>query len=385
MPLVRVRIYLGQKLVAEPARPFSSGDSIRAIIDEALLPFGVELELKAVDVFKDAAEKIRTAQLPIAHLGGVTAGELVASDYGTNLVAHVQKTASFEERDGGAARTPCGGGPSNLPNMTQRMMDCEQKLELSLPPRATGTYLNHTIFKLVDFSATVPFYRVRPAVTGAELVLNEWTAKPIIDEYNNRAIADFYELASVVETIDGRMPGFRRSQWPGFQKNLRIHVWDCSRSQAPLGEWWTHVPTDISELSRTKLCSVPVACGVSLIGVNSGSVTESCPVARHNVPCTSSRGPSDAGAALVSGSRINFALNTIIDDVAATGVAATSGETALRANQSSTLPIFRAPINSGCTATCTDSIERLSARSKDYGHVKRQPPLFREAPFGTHM
>ena len=91
MPLVRVRIYLGQKLVAEPARPFSSGDSIRAIIDEALLPFGVELELKAVDVFKDAAEKIRTAQLPIAHLGGVTAGELVASDYGTNLVAHVQK------------------------------------------------------------------------------------------------------------------------------------------------------------------------------------------------------------------------------------------------------------------------------------------------------
>ena len=64
MPLVRVRTYLGKKLLGEPTRPYASEVTVKAVIDRAIEPLeGIEL-VGTVDVFKDAAEKNRTAQLP---------------------------------------------------------------------------------------------------------------------------------------------------------------------------------------------------------------------------------------------------------------------------------------------------------------------------------
>ena len=93
MPLVRVRTYLGKKLLGEPTRPYASEVTVKAVIDRAIEPLeGIEL-VGTVDVFKDAGEKNRTAQLPLDCLNGVTVGELVSNDYGTNLITHVKSTA----------------------------------------------------------------------------------------------------------------------------------------------------------------------------------------------------------------------------------------------------------------------------------------------------
>ena len=100
MPLVRVRIYLGNKLLGEPTRPYASEVTVTAVIDRAIEPLeGIEL-VGTVDVFKDAGEKNRTAQLPLDCLNGVTVGELVSNDYGTNLITHVKSTAALQTPDG---------------------------------------------------------------------------------------------------------------------------------------------------------------------------------------------------------------------------------------------------------------------------------------------
>ena len=100
MPLVRVRTFLGKKLLGEPTRPYAAETTVKAVVDRAIEPLeGIEL-VGTVDVFKDAAENNRTAQLPLDCLQGVTVGELVSSDYGTNLITHVQSTAALQTPDG---------------------------------------------------------------------------------------------------------------------------------------------------------------------------------------------------------------------------------------------------------------------------------------------
>ena len=83
-----MRIYLSKKLLGEPTRPYSHGVTVRTVVDNALESIDdVEL-IGSVDVFKDAADSIRTAQLPLDCLEEITVGELLRMDYGTNLVTH---------------------------------------------------------------------------------------------------------------------------------------------------------------------------------------------------------------------------------------------------------------------------------------------------------
>ena len=147
MPLVRVRVVLGKSLLAEPTWPVAADVSVQVIVEEALEPHhGMELEPTwPIEVFKDAGGKERTAQLPISKLGVMTVGELHLEGYGTNLVAHVRRTAAA--RAGGSSTSPSTpadkrSGSSSLPNSLEGMME----QEVRLPPRAVGKYLNHTIF-----------------------------------------------------------------------------------------------------------------------------------------------------------------------------------------------------------------------------------------------
>ena len=144
MPLVRVRIFLAEKLLGEPTRPFAAEVSVKAVVDQALKAFNDAELVETVDVFRDTADKVRTAQLPLDSLGGVTVGELVAAGYGTNLVTHVKMLVE----DAGDFCSPVADGrPASLPNTMQSMMEREEKgNETVLPPRSTGSYLNHTIF-----------------------------------------------------------------------------------------------------------------------------------------------------------------------------------------------------------------------------------------------
>ena len=89
MPLVRVRTYLGKRLLGEPARPYACNITVKAVVDRAIDNLdGVEL-IDTVDVYKDEAEKNRTAQFPLDCLDAITVGELVSGQYGTYLVTHV--------------------------------------------------------------------------------------------------------------------------------------------------------------------------------------------------------------------------------------------------------------------------------------------------------
>ena len=102
MPLVRVRTYLGKRLLGEPTRPYASEVTVKAVVDRAIEQLeGVEL-VDTVNVYKDAAEKNRTAQLPLDCLDSVSVGELVCNDYGTNLVTHVVSTAALQTPDCGS-------------------------------------------------------------------------------------------------------------------------------------------------------------------------------------------------------------------------------------------------------------------------------------------
>ena len=140
MPLVRVRILLGKSVLGEPLRPFAPDVSVLVVVDQALeMHQGVELN-DAVNVFKDAEEKVRTAQLPMECLANITVGELLSSGYGTNLVIHIQSIATAA---GAGMTTPSAKkGVQSLPDSLQSMMTRDQ--ELVLPPRATGSYLKHT-------------------------------------------------------------------------------------------------------------------------------------------------------------------------------------------------------------------------------------------------
>ena len=56
MPLVRVRIVLGESLLGEPTRPYAPTATVQAVVDQALEPHqGVELD-ESVEVFKDAEQ-----------------------------------------------------------------------------------------------------------------------------------------------------------------------------------------------------------------------------------------------------------------------------------------------------------------------------------------
>ena len=230
----------------------------------------------------------------------------------------------------------------------------------AVSPQAIAPTVELVPVSVKDWKLTPSSHHSRPRLLGAELVLNKWTAEPIIDVHGVTNMLDFHELVTVVEIIDARMPGSP----PSFGlESLEIRLWDCERSRSPLGDWWTHVASmNASEQSRTELCLGSVACSVSLSDANSGFSADPCavtPIDSCDMPCTSARKIADADALPVLGSQNNFAFNAAIDDIAATSVAAASGEAYSRTRQLSTLPIFRAPVDSGCTATCTESIEKL--------------------------
>ena len=55
-----MRILFGKNTLGLPTRPFAAEVTVKAVVDEALEPHqGVEL-VGPVDVFKDAAEAVRT-------------------------------------------------------------------------------------------------------------------------------------------------------------------------------------------------------------------------------------------------------------------------------------------------------------------------------------
>jgi hypothetical protein len=152
MPLVRVRILLGKSVLGEPTRVFGHDVSIKDIIDQALEPFNTVKLTGSVDVFKDAEEKVRMAQLTVSDLDGITVRELILGGFGTNLVAHVENASdkkTYSTPSGASAPTPSsssGGAPSSLPDTLQEMMGGASERPLVWPPPATGSYLNHTIF-----------------------------------------------------------------------------------------------------------------------------------------------------------------------------------------------------------------------------------------------
>ena len=187
--------------------------------------------------------------------------------------------------------------------------------------------------------------QARPCIIGAELIVNDWTAKPIVCKYGSLALIDFEELVIVVAAVDDHMP---------CSKSTHLRIWDHAQSSSPSGKWWTSVPTQsVLGQNSDKQCPCRVVCSVSLNDLVAEPIVKSCRTDLCNAPCPSTRAHADSETYPALGSRINFAFNSFINDVAGTGILKCATSSSFK------MPIFRAPVDSGCTATCTDSIERL--------------------------
>ena len=112
---------------------------------------------------------MRTAQLPIESLADITVGELLSAGYGTNLVMHVKSSTSREA----GLTTPSPKGVYSLPDSLQSMMDDANAGFGVLPPRATGSYLKHTIFNAIMDelkSLSLGWHHVDANGTGRQLI-----------------------------------------------------------------------------------------------------------------------------------------------------------------------------------------------------------------------
>lgn len=155
MPLVRVHIFAGTKLLAQPVKPFAADVLINAVINKALEAVeGVKL-VGLVEVFKDAENKQRTAQLDVQDLGAITVDELIQAGFGTNLTVHTVNVAANSAGVSPGASTPftptasqrsSGSTSSSMPDSLQDMMSAAKGEMLMLPPKSTGSFFKHAIF-----------------------------------------------------------------------------------------------------------------------------------------------------------------------------------------------------------------------------------------------
>ena len=149
MPLVRVRILHGKKSLGVPTAPFTAEATVQVVVDRALQPIDGVALIDPIDIYKDAEEKVRTAQLSLDTLGMVTVGELISNGYGTNMVVHIKRTMDIgvggnSSSGGGSSAatggsTATGGDPTSLPDTLQGMMDIANAPSAHTPGCKTST------------------------------------------------------------------------------------------------------------------------------------------------------------------------------------------------------------------------------------------------------
>ena len=136
MPLVRVRILQGTKLLGSPTRPYHGSTTLQSVLEKALAGLS-GYTVQSVNVYPSVNEEAarRSDFLP-EDFGDATVDELV--DVGLFWVAHVAHEDGFQSPAGASGGASAGSSKSSLPNSLDKMMESEDGVLVTWPPDATG-------------------------------------------------------------------------------------------------------------------------------------------------------------------------------------------------------------------------------------------------------
>jgi hypothetical protein len=160
MPLVRVRVMLGQAQLACPMRPFAASATLALVVNKALEPFA-DVTITILDIFSDPAESpMKKTEVFPDDFESITLSDV--AELGFYWVACVQRADALRTpaaRAGSAAAASSSGigGSSSggLPDSLQEMIQRERGVQVTWPPPATGPTFNVRIFNalLVNLKA----------------------------------------------------------------------------------------------------------------------------------------------------------------------------------------------------------------------------------------
>lgn len=148
MPLLRVKVMVGARLVASPARPFAPSMTVQDVLDK-ILESTEELKLKcAVHVYPTAEErKEQRTELAIEDLASISVADLSA--LGFFLVAPCTSPIDVTPHSScDSQNTPSSAAPSSgrvLQSALDAIMRNSQR-QLVLPARSPSTKLRFMIF-----------------------------------------------------------------------------------------------------------------------------------------------------------------------------------------------------------------------------------------------
>ena len=159
MPLVRLNIMLGSKLLGAPKRPFEGTATIEKVIKTLLEPFA-DCTVTSLEQFPTAQlERAKKSELYPADFDKMTVDE-VAEDglyWVATVVRPTTSTPGMETPAAATAATSCGGsssgggGSSELPNSLAAMMERESGQAAAWPARAIGSTFQPRLFNsLID-------------------------------------------------------------------------------------------------------------------------------------------------------------------------------------------------------------------------------------------
>ena len=192
--------------------------------------------------------------------------------------------------------------------------------------------------------------RPRPFALGAELIANDWS---------NLAFSHGLDEAAHQNKIFKTFDHLHSSMTSDFS---RLRIWDVQRSSHGQRAWTTMPKThivgaDFGQISTEQMrdvVAVNVADAISFIHSKHGYGPDS--------DCTIGTSVQTADSGFRScppGKEVHYAFNVDCNSCARSKPPKDDHGTLTNAVDSDALPIFRAGIDSCCTATCTESFDRL--------------------------
>ena len=146
MPLVRVRLLHGTRLLGAPVRPFASDATLHTVLAK-VLEGHPGAAVQSLEAFPDANEKPTSrSEFQPEDFGKITVGELAEHSLGLFFVARVLSATNVHTPSPLSGATSRSSPQSSLPNSLDEMMRREQTEQVTWPPNASSGTFEGRIF-----------------------------------------------------------------------------------------------------------------------------------------------------------------------------------------------------------------------------------------------
>ena len=146
MPLVRVRLFNGTRLLGAPVRPMPRAATLQTVLAKVLEGYpGAAVQL--LEAFPGADEKpTDRSEFQPNDFGEITVGELADQSLGLFWVARVLYAAEFQSPPPRSGASSSSSLQSSLPNPLEELMRREQTVRVTWPPNASSFTFEGRIF-----------------------------------------------------------------------------------------------------------------------------------------------------------------------------------------------------------------------------------------------